>query len=420
MKVYRDESGQVMVLTVLCMTCFIGFLALAIDVGLVFRAKRNMQIAADAAATAAALDYLYNSSSGTAIAAAKTVGTTAASINGYSTSTGATITINSGDKGEITTPWHNSHGYFEAIISQPNPTAFMGFFGTSSMTVKARAVAGSPGIVNQACLYILNPQNVCPAASFQGSFTVTATKCGVMVNGTCGDALDFTGGGGTLTAASISVQGGAGGKTGDATPAPVTGVAPVTNPLQSIVPPDPTTLSCTPVGGGKKGGTLTGTIGTAGTTTCYSGDVTLSNATLSGLIVFTGNVTLDGTIASGGGGATIDLNSGGLLENTGTSINLSPPGSGTYEGVSLLAPASNTSTIEFDKGSSWGTFSGIIDAPGAYLYLHDSGGDKNGGLVLNADVIIGTVFDQTATWTINSWSESNPTSSPLLHVALVE
>ena len=37
-----------------------AFLALAIDVGTLFRARRNMQIAADAAAVAGALDYKYN------------------------------------------------------------------------------------------------------------------------------------------------------------------------------------------------------------------------------------------------------------------------------------------------------------------------------------------------------------------------
>ena len=49
-------------MTALSMTVLVGFLALAIDVGMLFRAKRNMQIAADAAAIAGALDYKYNGS----------------------------------------------------------------------------------------------------------------------------------------------------------------------------------------------------------------------------------------------------------------------------------------------------------------------------------------------------------------------
>ena len=55
MKIFRNEDGQTLVLTALCMTAMLGFMALAIDVGLLFRAKRNMQITADAVAVAAAL-----------------------------------------------------------------------------------------------------------------------------------------------------------------------------------------------------------------------------------------------------------------------------------------------------------------------------------------------------------------------------
>ena len=43
----------ILVLVVLCMTVLLGFMALAIDVGLLFRARRNVQIAADAAAAGA-------------------------------------------------------------------------------------------------------------------------------------------------------------------------------------------------------------------------------------------------------------------------------------------------------------------------------------------------------------------------------
>ena len=56
----KDESGQVLVLSLLSVMLLMAFLALAIDVGVLFRARRNMQIAADAAAVAGALDYKYN------------------------------------------------------------------------------------------------------------------------------------------------------------------------------------------------------------------------------------------------------------------------------------------------------------------------------------------------------------------------
>ena len=56
MRALKEERGQMLVLVALSMTVLLGFLALAIDVGLLFRAKRNLQVAADAAAVAGAMD----------------------------------------------------------------------------------------------------------------------------------------------------------------------------------------------------------------------------------------------------------------------------------------------------------------------------------------------------------------------------
>jgi hypothetical protein len=151
----------------------------------------------------------------------------------------------------------------------------------------------------------------------------------------------------------------------------------------------------------------------------------VSNATLNGTVVFsgTGTVTFGGNIASGGGGSTIDINSGGMTESSGTTFALSAPTTGTYTGVVLMAPLSNTSTFMFDFGHSSGTLTGtvngVIDIPGADLALHDSGGDHAGGLTLNVDLIVGEIDDQTATLTINSFSASN-SDSPLKAVSLVE
>src|SRR5208282_1717275 len=97
----------------------------------------------------------------------------------------------------------------------------MGLFGLRNVTVAARAVAGTPG-VSYDCVYVMDSSGACPAMKLQGSFTVNAQRCGVAVEGTCGDALQFTGGAGSLTAGSVSVVGGDGGQTGDSSPAPVT------------------------------------------------------------------------------------------------------------------------------------------------------------------------------------------------------
>ena len=420
-----EESGQTLVLAALMGVLLLGFMALALDVGLLFNARRKLQTAADAAATAGAQAYLNYSYDAAAPADTiqqwvSTAAKAAAAQNGVTDgSGGTTVTASTPPTDGV----HTSAGFVEVIVSKPNPTIFMGPFSSliggsslNTVTVKTRAVAGSPS-VSQGCIFVLST-TACPAMTLQGSFKVTANKCGVVVDSPCSTALNFTGSSGSLTAGWVGVAGGVGGASRDSTPTPVTGIVPVTNPLQGVTPPNVSSLTCSAPSGGK----LTGTVSSGTTPVCYSGNVTISNATLSGTFVFTGNVTLDGTVNSGGSGVTLDLNSGGLNENTGTTMNIVAPTSSSnpYMGIVLMAPISNTSTMQFDKGASGGTFTGIIDTPGANLYLHDSGGDTGGGLTINSDLVVATLDDQTATFTVNSYSATNQTTTPLKSVALVE
>ena len=401
----RDESGQAMVLTLLCMTCLLGLVGFATDVGTLFYAKRNLQIAADAAAIAGAAELNYGDMTAAADAAAAqngvVIGTNGGAVYVNSPPTAGAYAGLSG-------------GYVEAIVSQSEPTFFMKIFHIASQTVAARAVAYNGGAGNY-CVYILNP-SASDAMDLQGSFDVSAPKCGVMVDSTSLNALHFTGGGGTLTAGLVGVTGGDSGQTGDSTPAPITNVTPVSDPLAGLVAPTPTGCITPP------GGTLTGTI-SAG---CYSapvgGTLTISNATLgTGTYVLEGNINLTGSVTSGAGGTTLDIVNGALTEGTGTVMDLVAPLPGTspYGGIAIMEPAPNANPIVFDFGSSSGRIDGIIYAPDAELMLHDSGGDISGGLQLITDLIVNTLYDQTATLNITSYSQTT-LGSPLTKVALVE
>lgn len=398
-----------MILTLLCMTCLLGFVAFAADIGTLLHAKRNLQIAADSAAIAGAAELNYGDMT--------TAGQAAAAQNGVIIGTnGGAVAVNS-------PPTEGAYvgqaGYVEAIVSQNQPTFFMKMFNIGSQTVAARAVAWNGGSSN-GCVYILNP-TASDAMQLQGSFDVSAPKCGVVVDSNNADALQFTGGGGTLTAGSVGVVGGDGGQTGDSTPAPVTGIAPVSDPLGSLVPPNPSSMTCT-----TPSGNLTGTISPG----CYIaaagkkgalGTITVDNATLSsGTYVFEGNVDLEGNVSTvAGGGTTLDIVNGALTEGTGTVLDIVAPTSGAYNGIAIMEPAPNANLMLFDFGSSSGLIDGIIYAPDAELELHDSGGDKNGGLQLITDLIVNTLYDQTATLTITSYSQTVGTS-PLTKIALVE
>src|ERR1700741_1252457 len=88
MKRMRDESGQALILVALGLTCILGFVGLATDVGVLLHAKRNLQIAADAAALAGANEINIDS---TKIVAA---GKAASAQNGFTDGVnGTTVNI---------------------------------------------------------------------------------------------------------------------------------------------------------------------------------------------------------------------------------------------------------------------------------------------------------------------------------------
>jgi Flp pilus assembly protein TadG len=401
MKRLTDESGQALIIAALCMTCLFGFIALAVDAGIMLREKRLLQIAADSAAIAGALEWNFYPAGVTAAAKA------ASATNGFTdTVNGVTVTVN-------TPPAYGPHqvsGYVEVIVSQIQPTFFMKFFGISSMTPAVRAVATNGGSA-YSCVNVQDP-TASPAMSLSGSFDVTAPNCGIVVNSNDPDALHFTGGAGNLTAGSVGVVGGCGGHCDDSTPAPVTGIVPQSDPLGYLGPSFPTPTGCT------AGGTLTGTV----TPGCYSGAVTLNNAVLTGMYVFTGNLTFSHSVTTGAAGATIDLTSGTLNETPNTVLNLVAPTdpTNTFHGIAIMAPLSNTSTLTLEFGNAIGTIDGIIYAPGAHLYLHDSGGGScPTALSLITNLIVGTLDDQTGSLCITSYSQTTP-GSPLTKVMLVE
>jgi Flp pilus assembly protein TadG len=412
MKKLRDESGQALIISALCMTCLLGFVALAADVGVMLRQKRLVQTAADAAAIAGALEINYSSGSISSAAQA------AAVQNGFTNGTnGATVTIN---HGPASGPHAGNLSYVEAIVSQTQPTLFMSLFGVLNMTPTARAVAQNGGS-SYGCVYALSPTGT--GMSLQGAFNLNAPNCGVIIDSSdCGgkktDALVFTGKAGTITAGSVGVVGCISGSSSGTQP--VSPIVPQSDPLSYLIASFPTPTGCTvPNAGGKKGaGVLTGTITPPGGTVCYSGDVTISNATLNaGTYVFTGNVTLDGTVI--GTGVTLDLSStgGSLSQNSNSTLNIVAPTSGTFNGVAIMAPPTNVNgTLNFNIGSSTGTIKGIVYAPDATLTLQDNG---SGGLVLITDLIVGAVDSGPSPITIQSYSQTVP-GSPLTRVTLVE
>jgi hypothetical protein len=254
----------------------------------------------------------------------------------------------------------------------------------------------------------------------QGSFNVDAPGCSVMDDSRAADALVFTGAGGTLTAGSVGVVGGATGATGDSTPAPQTGVAPVSDPLASSIHP-PTYGGCAPPPTSGKWGPAA-----AGGIVCYSGNIKINSIVnmSAGTYVFTGNLDFTGHGTLNGTGVTLYFaGPNGQLGGPGngnTTINLTAPTSGDYNGILIYQDPSDTKTGEFN-GTPIENFTGIVYMPGAMFELSGNttfNGNSTTNLV--TDFIVNSFYDKgNAAVNLTNYSASAG-NSPLKAVALVE
>jgi hypothetical protein len=408
MRIRNDESGQTIVLVALSMTVLIGFLALATDVGVLFRARRNLQTAADGAAMAAALDYLYNGS----VTSAQAAGQAAATANGVTNGAGgAVVTVGSPTSGPNT----GKTGYFEAIITQPNGTSFMGLIShQNTVTVGSRAVAGTP-TASQACIYIASPTGS-DVLKFQGNTTVTAPGCGIYVNSNDPGALKVTGNSTKVTASYFNLtQPSYSGKNTPPTN-PTANTPPMSDPLGNITGPTPPG-GCTST---DTANSVSGNYNASGGLTsivCFPNAVKLTNGTTlgPGLYVFQNGVTIPTGATVTVNGGTLDLYGGTLNQASNSVLNRIAPTSGTYIGIAILQPATNTTQLQVQFGSNNEKLDGIIYAPGAEVFLQD-----NGGGVTASGVVAGTMFIKSSTLNIPSYSGTHPTTTPFRTVTLVE
>jgi hypothetical protein len=327
-------------------------------------------------------------------------------------------------------------GYVEAIITQQVPTFFMHMFGRDSATVAARAVATDKG-TSDGCFNSLATSGI--GVELQGSFLFDAPGCSVNINSSSDDALDFTGNGGTLKAASVGVVGDYSGlHKGESTPID-TGTAPFSDPLAGqFSAPQFDTSTCTNVTTVTSQPTLTDGVACLQNLT---GDITLSNVNLDpGTYIFntpTGQVIFDGTVGTNSTsttdpvtgvttttGVTLYL-TGGMSENPGTTLDLiAPLNTGSdYDNIliygastDVIPNASKTDIcksgkgangagpgiILLDMGNSSGTFEGEIYAPYSDLVFQDSGG----GLNVVTDIVVNTMCNKTADLSVTSYAKS--------------
>jgi Flp pilus assembly protein TadG len=405
---WRGNEGSVSILTALSLTALLGFMGLAIDVGSLRLAKGRLQMAADAAALAGALEI--SNCGGTANCTnMKTAAQDALTENGFTGSTvltncasisatTLTVVVNNGPCALGTAdPNKGNTSYVEAVVSQPLPTYFAGLLGITTIQIEARAEATLGG--TSVCLLTMGSSGA--AIQVNGN-TLTVQNCPLYVNSNNSQALSANY---SVTAKSISIVGGYWQNGGTISPTPKTGVAAMADPLSTLPVPSYNASSCLWDPNLNTGGTAGPS--SPGGTVCYKSLTIGGNATLtSGLYIMTGNLNVNGSGTLTGNNVTFYFAPGaGLNISTSGKLTLTAPTSGTYNGIVIYQDRTNSNSMTMNWLSNT-VFNGILYAPQSALQLNGSSQPS-----VYATLIVSSVtFDQGAV--LKDYATINP-GSPL-------
>jgi hypothetical protein len=229
--------------------------------------------------------------------------------------------------------WTTSAGgsFVRATVSQTQPTYLAAVLGSlSTLTIGAQAIAQVQQVA-QPCVLALTG-----SISFQGSPNINA-GCGMASNSTASNALDFTGGGMTITGTPLYA---AGGCTGSSTfcGTALTYAPPITNPFAALdAVTMPTLSNCT-------GGALTAY---SAATPCKNNNFSVSGNSSKSPPALTGGVYFISGTLSLHGGATI----------TGTALFILLPGASIdTAGGSAITITANASVSSSQVPSAFSSY----------------------------------------------------------------
>lgn len=417
---FRDESGQTLVLVVLCSLVLMGFLGLAIDVGNARTSERKMQQAADAAAIAGILESSTCGASspctemttaskqavienGLSVVDANVYTNTCTMPAMPSTTGTPLLVVNYGPCLLGSTSADPNYGstnytYVEAAVAENQPAYFANVFGIHTFAVSARAEAK----INNSPWCIFAKQTI--QVDSGGQLTAS---CGAYSDGTLtskkGSGKSCNGTHITVTAFDVA---GSACNSNQITPTPVSPAPILTDPLSylgnNFTPPSSVTSACQSSSFVYPWGTKSPiTPGTGGSWTLYasstyaycaasgyalkvsSGDtVTLapgpagcSGTTCNSTFVFNGNVDNEGTLQSSStSGVTLYFTGTSGSVSGGGSFNLyAPTGCGggaeswtNLPGILYWANANDPATLSLGNGQKE-TWQGAIYLPGGEL-----------------------------------------------------
>lgn len=370
----RDERGVSAIIFALILPMLIGMVGIAVEIGLWFEQKRDLQSAADAAAMAAAFEMVEGNSAATM----QTVGAASSALNSFTDGVDGTVTINWPPLAPSTHAGDSD--YVQAVLEKPQTLLFSAVLNPGAVTLIARATASS-GVLDDACIIALNP-TINSAVEITGSATVTMNGCGIAVNSNDSEAMTVSGSA-YITAASARVVGNydlSGGAVMDI-PTVSTGSVATNDPYSGLDIGTPGSCS-----GGNTNQSInpSSTVTLSGTTTYCTGLNLRGTLNLNGntLYIRGGEFTVNATASLSGTGTVILTDYSGsyatINVNGSATVNISAPTSGDFKGLAIIqdpnAPAGNDNTV---NGNASTSINGAIYFPNGDINY--SGNTSTGG-----------------------------------------
>ena len=436
---FRTRSGQTLLMLTFGLVPMFGMMGLVVDIGYMHFVKTAAQTAAEAAASAAIIEYHatvggsnYTCGGSTVCATTSTAcpsypiaspsnavehGCTYAYQHGF-TGTNQSVTYTAGVTGVPPTVsgTGNASYWITFRVSQQVPQMFSAILGNLSGTVTGRSTGAVFGASD--CIYALKGTG--SGISLSGNPSLTSA-CGIFVNSS--DSTQALAGNGTPTISAPEYDI-VGGTSLSLTPAPNTGVSPASDPLSALPVPASAPYHCDHTNYNPSGDVSI-------SPGVYCGGIHVGNQTITmsagtyilvggGLSTQSANSHLDGTA-----GVTIYNTYG--LDDTGhnwsfsgismggnSTVQMKAPSTGTNAGILFFDDRSATGSDSYDGGSS-SYYQGTIYAKGIDItYV------GNSNTTAAYTLLVANTITMKGTSSINNDYSSLPNGSPLQQTVLVE
>jgi len=371
-----DRRAASAAMTAMTLPLLIGFMGLAMDVGVWQMNKHRLQGAADQAAYSVAIAKSKQAN----VTQARTEATALLARLGYvNGANGITVDIrNPPTAGAYT----GDTDAWQVSISRPQTLYFSKLFLNSGPLVVARAVARAGGTPGWGCILSLHP-----TAAGANSFTNnadTAAGCDVYTNSSSASALqcdnncDIFGNTYTVGGNAVTNHGTLHGDIND------TGVSAATNPYAGLPVPTAASLTCTSTTAitakSPSPSTISPGVYCGGIDVAANKTLTMTPGTyyIKTKFNMAGNSTLNAT-----GGVTIILlgdlclGTGACIKEKGlgnnVTINLTAPTTGTYAGIAMYMVGTGTTTVlqEFSNNVDL-NIQGVLYAPHHKFSFHNN------------------------------------------------